>query len=55
MFLWCHIRHLNLLKTHPERVTKKDKELVSKLNYEGIIFLSQKKIIVKLKAKQYLY
>ena len=22
-FLWCHIRHLNLVKTHPERITKK--------------------------------
>ena len=22
-FLWCHIRHLNLVKTHSERVTKK--------------------------------
>ena len=20
-FLWCHIRHLNPLKTHPERIT----------------------------------
>ena len=24
-FLWCHIRHLNLVKRHPERVTKEDK------------------------------
>ena len=24
-FLWCHIRHLNLLKKHPERITKKIK------------------------------
>ena len=22
-FLWCHIRHLNLVKAHPERTTKK--------------------------------
>ena len=22
-FLWCHIRHLNLVKTHPERIIKK--------------------------------
>ena len=28
-FLWCHTRHLHLLKTHPERITKKDKELVN--------------------------
>ena len=24
-FLWCHIRHLNLVKTHPERIAKEDK------------------------------
>ena len=24
-FLWCHIRHLNLVKRHPERITKVDK------------------------------
>ena len=23
-FLWCHIRHLNLVKTHPERIAKED-------------------------------
>ena len=42
-FLWCHIRHLNLVKTHRERITKKDKELVSKLNYEEINFPVSKK------------
>ena len=25
-FLWCHIRHLNPLKVHPERITKVDKK-----------------------------
>ena len=25
-FLWCHIRHLNFVKRHPERVTKEDKK-----------------------------
>ena len=25
-FVWCHIRHLNLVKTHPERITKEDKK-----------------------------
>ena len=24
-FLWCHVRHLNPLETHPERITKVDK------------------------------
>ena len=25
-FLWCHIRHLNPLKIHSERITKRDKK-----------------------------
>ena len=25
-FLWCHVRHLNLVKRHPERITKEDKK-----------------------------
>ena len=48
-FLWCHIRHLNLVDKNPQRITKKDKELVSKLNYERII-LYQRKIIARLKC-----
>ena len=35
-FLWCHIRHLNPLKIHPERITKEDKKIVNDLDYEGI-------------------
>ena len=23
-FLWCHIRHLSLIKKHPERIKQKD-------------------------------
>ena len=34
-FLWCHIRHLNLLKIHPERITKADENMVNDLDYEG--------------------
>ena len=26
MFLWCHIRHINPLKKHPERIFKNDKK-----------------------------
>ena len=33
-FLWCHIRHLNPLKIHPERVTKTDKNMINDLDYE---------------------
>ena len=31
-FLWSHIRHLNLVEKNPHRITKEDKELLSKLN-----------------------
>ena len=42
-FFWCHIRHLNLIDKNPQRIIKKDKELISKLNYEGINFPVSKK------------
>ena len=35
-FLWWHIRHLNLVERNPQRITRKDRELVNKLDYEGI-------------------
>ena len=25
-FIWCNIRYLNLVKTHPERITNEDKK-----------------------------
>ena len=37
-FLWCHIRHLNFVERNPPRITKKDEEMISKLDYEGIKF-----------------
>ena len=36
--LWCHIRHLNFVKRHPERITKEDKKMINDLDYEGIKF-----------------
>ena len=50
-FLWCHIRHLNLVKTHPEKITKENKNMINDLNYEGIKFLVSKKITAELKDK----
>ena len=40
-FLWCHIRHLNLVERNPRRITRKDRELVNKL--ERINFPVSKK------------
>ena len=42
-FLWCHIRHLNLVKTQPERITERDKNMINDLDYEGIKFPVSKK------------
>ena len=50
-FLWCHIRQLNLVKTHPERITKKIKTSLMILIMKELNFLFQKKIIAKLKDK----
>ena len=27
-FLWCHVKHINSAKEHPERIRKVDKKLV---------------------------
>ena len=60
-FLWCNIRHLNLVKTHRERITKnknkkkKIKELVSKLNYEEINFPVSKKDYCKIEKQNNIY
>ena len=43
VFLWCHVRHINIIDKNPQRITKKDKEFVSKLNYEGTNFPVSKK------------
>ena len=48
-FLWCHIRHLNLVERNPQRITRKDREVVNKM--KELIFLFPRKIIVELKCK----
>ena len=45
-FLYCHIRHLNPLKTHPERITKADKKWLLILIMKVLNFLFLKWIIV---------
>ena len=37
-FLWCHVRHVNPVKIHPERITREDKELDNDLNHDGVKF-----------------
>ena len=50
-FLWCHVRHVNPVKIHPERITLTDKNIANNLNYDRISFLCNKMILVKLKRK----
>ena len=51
-FLWCHIIHLNPLKTHPERITKADKNMGNDLDYEGIEFPFSKRDYCKIEQKK---
>ena len=64
-FLWCHVRHINPSKEHPERIRKIDKKLakhitnpededewfISNLDYDGIEFPMQEKDFSKVEAK----
>ena len=42
-FMWCHVRHLNLLGKKLQRIRKIDREFVKKLNYEALDFPVSKK------------
>ena len=50
-FLWCHIRHKNPAKRDPQRITKKDREFVQKLDYSGITFPMQIKDVGKIEKQ----
>ena len=50
-FLWCHVRLLNLVKRNPQRINKEDKEIVNKLNYEGINFPASRKDYCKIEKQ----
>ena len=43
MFLWFHVRHLNLNGVKLERITKKDKGISKDLNYSSVDFPVSKK------------
>ena len=51
VFFGVKFRHFNLVKTHPERIMKEDKNMINDLNYEVIKFPVSKKIIAELKDK----
>ena len=51
IFLWCHVRHINPVKIHPEKIKRKDKKLVSDLDYDGIEFPGREKDLARLKKR----
>ena len=46
-----HVRHINPLKEHPERILKTDKKIAEKLNYDGIEFPVQEKDFSNIEVK----
>ena len=50
-FLWCQIRHINPVKTHPERNTREDEKLVNNLNYDGVEFSVREKDFSRIEKK----
>ena len=51
MFLWCHVRHINPVKLHPERITQNDKKLANNLNDDEIEFFVREKYLSKIEKK----
>ena len=54
-FFWCHVRHINLVKICPEKITKEDKNLANDLDYDGIVFPVQEKKFSNIEKKQHLH
>ena len=50
-FLWYHVRHINPVKIHPERIMREDKKLVNSLNYDGIEFPVPEKDFSKIEIR----
>ena len=50
-FLCCHVRHINSVKIHPERITQADKKLANNLNYDGVGFPVREKDFNKIERK----
>ena len=51
-FLWCHVRHINPVKIHPERITQEDKKLVNNLNYDRVGFSVREKDFRKIEKNK---
>ena len=49
--LWCHVRHINPSKEHPERNLKNNKKTAEKLDYDEIEFSVQEKDFSKIEKR----
>ena len=54
-FLWCHVRHINPIKIHPERITQNDQKLANNLNYDGIEFPVPEKDFSRIEKENNIY
>ena len=50
-FLWCHVRHINTVKVHLERITREDKKHAKDLDYDGIKFPVRERDFDKIEGK----
>ena len=50
-FLWCHIRHIDPVKMHPERITREDKKLANDLDYDRVEFPLREKGFSKIEKR----
>ena len=50
-FLWCHVRHINPVKIHPEKITQNDKKLANDLDYDRVGFHVREKDFSKIEPK----
>ena len=53
MLFWCHIKHFNPLKVHPERTTKADKSMVNDLDYKNIKFSEKDLLKISVSGKDF--
>ena len=51
----CHVRHITLVKIHPERLTQNDKKLADDLDYDRVGFPVREKDFSKIEIKNNIY
>ena len=49
--MWRHVRHINPVKMHPERITQSGKKLANDLDYDRVGFPGREKDFSKIETK----